>query len=301
MGHITKCMKCNQQGHTVAQCEYDFCKPCGKLMIKTEHPCFFQPRDRYKPPNVTSKENTHDTREREEPVENIPISNLSPDKTSKVNSSYSGSVTKSFRDSVSNIVTKRRDEEYLGKKVSLGNTIGNKRTITPPQHEFEKTQKAISSDGEIVKNKINFSSPKDDRMEIRASPPVMSPIKDLSHWPELGSSVERSASYDSLPPPTPNYFSGSSKSDLTESIDITKESENNDIGDKSNNDLSKDSELKSVHLLEEMAPNVSTEDTSESDEKIINTAKEKEDDEEVNGTSSISEKITSFFNGSNYF
>ena len=300
LGHITKCMKCNQEGHTVAECELNFCKPCGKLMNKTEHPCFFMPRDKHKPPNVTSKEKSYETREREEPVVNNLDTNLSHDKTSK-SISYSNSVTKSFRDSVSSIITNRKDEEYLGKKVSLGNTIGNKRMITPPQHEYEKTQKAISSDGEIVKNKINYSSPKDARMEIRASPPVMSPIKDLSHWPELGSSMLRSSSNDLLPPPTPNYISDSSKSDFTENIDITKESENNDIGDKSNNDLSKESELKSVHPLEEMAPNVSTDDTSQSDDKIINTAIEQEDDEEGNGSSSISKKITSFFNGSSYF
>ena len=72
----------------------------------------------------------------------------------------------------------------MGRKVVLKKS-GAAKSKSPPGKTEEKGQKPLSSIWGEVENSINFSSPEISRLELSKLAPVLSPIRDDTHFPPL--------------------------------------------------------------------------------------------------------------------
>ena len=179
LGQTSKCMKCDEEGHTIASCTKQFCKKCGKLVDREGHICMVKrANDFYK---WTRREITS-TRDEPGNKENIgPLSSPSRNKDKASWSEVSKFNTISSK-------SKNREDEYIGNKVILTKGSGKiDRTPPTPQHPSPKSNRRQASFGNVeeVKNKINFSTPVKDMVKFTELPAKLSPISDEGNYPPL--------------------------------------------------------------------------------------------------------------------
>ena len=158
IGNTNKCMRCNREGHIVANCPLFFCYGCGKLTEKEKHDCPFPKYKRNNERNFVNKENGASK-------------SVSPNKASAHTSSYTAndqlSKEKSKSEvSFSEVVNRNKHDRKYDTLAVKGNmeflkkhSLKGRTPPTPPTPPNPKTPQFTQN---IVRastpvNRINFS------------------------------------------------------------------------------------------------------------------------------------------------
>ena len=250
-------MKCNQEGHTISECDLRWCKPCGKLVDKDEHTCIVEPRGRH----VNHREEHTSPPRHNEMDQNQQYASRSPDNTpdrifhgassatnterelqnddhikvsskTSVPTSNSGPTTPKNPQANSNItavtksnITSKKNDEYIGQQVILtkNNKDRSKPSITSPneakKHEWLPSSRQSSMSAWTV-NSINFSGSSVDRSNMRILSPKVSPINNLDEYPPIPTlNTTQNSPFFSTPK---NNLSKESNKGISKTVDETK-------------------------------------------------------------------------------
>ena len=297
IGQSAKCMKCNQEGHTISDCAFRWCKPCGKLVDKEGHICFVKPR------------NMHDHVAREEFSPKI---NHEAEFEKEARSKATSELNKilSSKQKEANATSKslnslvKDDEEYVSKQVILGKN-GEAKQRTPPSisssnqakhHKFFPSSQSIedwassSSSLDAWKtNKINFSNSNDERNNISSLSQKLSPINDLNEYPPF-EKVNSPGKHISSTPINNLSKNLSKEANKNASIDLFSNQSNISNFKPSNIE---EEEIKSEECIEATKH---PSDSSNFEDEIV-----KEIEAEVEKVTNIGRVEKDFFNGSSYF
>ena len=124
IGQVRKCMRCNQDGHNIANCPKKFCHKCGKLVDREEHICFSKPSKssfNYRvqeatPKSIVSIDSDWSDLEQDQKQNNTSASNITTNlnvtSNSKLSNSYASKLNtpkRSFHETMEKINEKKME------------------------------------------------------------------------------------------------------------------------------------------------------------------------------------------------